>query len=103
MNETTTDSGLAYTDIKTGEGDAVTGRGQTVIVHYTGWLEDETKFDSSRDRNELKLIEDALFKISAGTYGICETCEKPINMKRLQIMPLSVNCIQCQENMERPG
>jgi len=52
MNETTTDSGLRYTDLTTGSGAAVTGRGQTVIVHYTGWLEDDTKFDSSRDRND---------------------------------------------------
>ncbi len=52
MEETTTDSGLRYTDLKTGSGDAVTGRGQTVIVHYTGWLEDNTKFDSSHDRND---------------------------------------------------
>ena len=52
MTETTTASGLKYTDVKTGEGEAVTGRGQTVSVHYTGWLEDDTKFDSSRDRDD---------------------------------------------------
>jgi FKBP-type peptidyl-prolyl cis-trans isomerase FkpA len=52
MTETTTDSGLLYTDVKTGAGETVTGRGQTVIVHYTGWLEDETRFDSSRDRDD---------------------------------------------------
>ena len=52
MTETTTDSGLRYTDIETGDGETVTGRGQTVIVHYTGWLEDGTKFDSSRDRSD---------------------------------------------------
>lgn len=52
MTEITTDSGLRYQDIKSGSGEVATGRGQTVIVHYTGWLEDETKFDSSRDRNE---------------------------------------------------
>jgi FKBP-type peptidyl-prolyl cis-trans isomerase len=51
MNESTT-SGLQYTDIKTGNGETVTGRGQTVIVHYTGWLENNTKFDSSVDRNQ---------------------------------------------------
>ena len=52
MTETTTDTGLRYTDLETGDGETVTGRGQTIIVHYTGWLEDGTKFDSSRDRNE---------------------------------------------------
>jgi FKBP-type peptidyl-prolyl cis-trans isomerase FkpA len=52
MDETTTDTGLRYTDLETGSGETVTGRGQTIIVHYTGWLEDGTKFDSSRDRNE---------------------------------------------------
>lgn len=52
MTEITTDSGLRYTDIKTGGGETATGRGQTAIVHYTGWLEDGTKFDSSRDRDE---------------------------------------------------
>ena len=52
MTETTTASGLQYSDIKTGTGEVVTGRGQTVVVHYTGWLQDDTKFDSSRDRND---------------------------------------------------
>ena len=52
MTEITTDSGLRYTDIQTGSGETATGKGQTVIVHYTGWLEDDTKFDSSRDRDE---------------------------------------------------
>ena len=48
----TTDSGLQYEDLTTGEGAEVSGRGQTVVVHYTGWLEDGTKFDSSLDRND---------------------------------------------------
>ncbi len=51
QDEVTTPSGLKYTDIKPGEGDAP-ARGDVVQVHYTGWLEDGTKFDSSRDRNE---------------------------------------------------
>jgi len=51
MSETTTDSGLKYEDLKIGHGALCKGRGQTAIVHYTGWLEDGTKFDSSKDRN----------------------------------------------------
>ena len=46
----TTDSGLKYVELKKGNG-ATPKTGQTVVVHYTGTLEDGTKFDSSRDRN----------------------------------------------------
>ena len=55
---------------------------------------------TSRDRNELRLIEDALFRINEGTYGACESCEKKIGLKRLQIMPLTSLCIDCQEAAE---
>jgi len=55
---------------------------------------------SSRERNELRLIEDALFKIASGNYGVCEGCSKVIGVKRLQILPLTSLCIQCQENLE---
>lgn len=48
---TTTDSGLKYHDFEAGSGDSPK-TGQTVTVHYTGWLEDGTKFDSSLDRGE---------------------------------------------------
>ncbi|MDX1976505.1 MAG: FKBP-type peptidyl-prolyl cis-trans isomerase [Pseudanabaenaceae cyanobacterium bins.68] len=46
----TTPSGLKYKEIKIGNG-ATPNRGQKVTVHYTGTLENGTKFDSSRDRN----------------------------------------------------
>ena len=55
---------------------------------------------TSRDRNELRLIEDAVFRINEGTYGACESCEKKISLKRLQIMPLTSLCIECQEAAE---
>ncbi len=52
MNETATDTGLKYQDLVVGEGDEATGRGCFVTVHYTGWLEDGTQFDSSVERGE---------------------------------------------------
>jgi FKBP-type peptidyl-prolyl cis-trans isomerase FkpA len=48
---TTTASGLQYEDTVLGEG-AEAKTGDTVSVHYTGWLDDGTKFDSSKDRNQ---------------------------------------------------
>ncbi|WP_153115438.1 FKBP-type peptidyl-prolyl cis-trans isomerase [Rhodocyclus tenuis] len=51
MSVTTTASGLQIEEVTVGEG-AVAEAGNTVSVHYTGWLTDGTKFDSSRDRND---------------------------------------------------
>jgi len=47
----TTKSGLKYVELKEGTGDEAK-EGQSVEVHYTGWLKDGTKFDSSKDRNK---------------------------------------------------
>lgn len=65
---------------------------------------------SSRERNELKMIEEALLKIETGDYGVCEDCPfglgpKAIGIKRLQIMPLTTLCVECQEAVEtnQPG
>ena len=47
----TTPSGLQYEDAVVGEGAEAT-KGKQVAVHYTGWLTNGSKFDSSKDRNE---------------------------------------------------
>jgi len=51
MAMVTTASGLQYDDLQVGQG-AAARFGADVVVHYTGWLTDGTKFDSSRDRDE---------------------------------------------------
>ena len=56
----TTPSGLQYEDLKVGDG-AEAKNGQTVSVHYTGWLTDGKKFDSSVDRKQ-----PFAFKLGAG-------------------------------------
>ena len=47
----TTPSGLIIEDVTVGQG-AAAAAGQKVTVHYTGWLTNGTKFDSSKDRND---------------------------------------------------
>ena len=47
----TLDNGLQYQDLVVGEGDEISA-GQVAEVHYTGWLTDGTKFDSSVDRGQ---------------------------------------------------
>ena len=48
----TSDSGLQWYDIVVGDGESPSGPASSVEVHYTGWLNDGTKFDSSVDRGE---------------------------------------------------
>ncbi len=48
---TKTSSGLYYRDLLVGNGEEAEV-GERVTVHYTGWLHDGTKFDSSRDRGQ---------------------------------------------------
>lgn len=56
----TTNTGLQYEDSKEGTGTAAKA-GDNVEVHYTGWLKDGTKFDSSLDRGR-----PFSFKLGAG-------------------------------------
>ncbi len=51
MNDEDDMTGLRHEDIVLGTGASPT-RGQTVVVHYTGWLTNGKKFDSSVDRDE---------------------------------------------------
>ncbi len=51
MTTTTTASGLVIEEVVVGAGDEATA-GQYVSVHYTGWLTNGQKFDSSKDRDE---------------------------------------------------
>ncbi|GAB4292593.1 MAG: FKBP-type peptidyl-prolyl cis-trans isomerase [Thiohalomonadaceae bacterium] len=60
MTAKITDSGLKYEDLIEGNGETAQA-GQMVTVHYTGWLENGQKFDSSKDRND-----PFRFKLGAG-------------------------------------
>jgi len=49
---------------------------------------------------EASEIERAIEKIDNGTYGTCETCNKPIGTERIEYLPYVTLCIKCQELSE---
>lgn len=54
-----------------------------------------------RERYLMGKIEKALKKIDDGEFGLCEECEEPISLKRLQARPEAQLCIQCKEAQEK--
>lgn len=52
------------------------------------------------DWQRLKQVEEALDRLKAGDYGICQDCEEPIPAKRLQAIPWARFCVPCQERMQ---
>jgi len=64
----------------------------------------ERDFNLSLVSNERKIIgaiDDALKRIEEKTYGICESCKKPIAKGRLNAIPYARCCRKCKEKLER--
>lgn len=56
---------------------------------------------ASEESQKLQEIEEALAKIKNGTFGICEMCKCPIPRKRLEAIPHTKYCLQCQNEFEK--
>jgi len=56
---------------------------------------------SDGERNLLMLIDEAFNRMRAGTYAVCTNCGNAIGEKRLQAVPWTPFCIDCQELQEK--
>ena len=54
-----------------------------------------------RDREKVQAIDEALGRVTDGSYGICESCESEIAEARLQALPFTRLCVNCQADRER--
>lgn len=55
------------------------------------------------DALKLQLVEQALIRIAANTYGICIECEDEIEERRLEFVPFARYCTECKSEMEKKG
>src|SRR6476659_8766854 len=55
------------------------------------------------ESRELAQIERALGKLRQGSYRVCEGCQKKIPIARLNALPFSTTCVDCQREMETNG
>jgi len=53
-----------------------------------------------REQKLLKKIDEALDRITQGTFGICESCGGEISFKRLKARPVTTLCIECKTKQE---
>ena len=56
---------------------------------------------SNNDRQLLAMVESALSRLREGSFGECISCGKEINAKRLEAVPWTRHCIECQEKLEQ--
>jgi DnaK suppressor protein len=91
------------------------GGGLQDLLHRSGETGDtaDQAFESSGEEvtsqlaqlesRELMQIERSLQRLNQGTYGSCEICQRKIPVARLDALPFSTTCIQCQREMEAAG
>ncbi len=59
----------------------------------------EAEMETLRDR--LEDIKNALVRIEKGRYGYCKRCNKEIPLKRLELVPETSYCVECESQMKR--
>jgi DnaK suppressor protein len=83
-------------------GDAATEAGDDEADASSKLFEREHELALSNNTRELlEQTEHAIARIEAGTYGVCESCGKPVGKARLQAFPRATLCVACKQRQER--
>jgi DnaK suppressor protein len=77
--------------------------GDSADLAFDSGSEDVISQLAELESRELNQIERALLRLKHGTYGVCEGCAKKIPVARLNALPFTTTCIQCQREMETYG
>jgi DnaK suppressor protein len=54
-----------------------------------------------RERKLITKVTEALDRIEDGSFGVCESCGRPISEKRLMVRPVTTQCIECKTDEEQ--
>jgi DnaK suppressor protein len=68
---------------------------------FSNLIVDLNLAEIERDVDELRRIDSALNRVTAGTYGMCVNCGEPIPKQRLLAEPTALRCVRCQELYEK--
>ncbi len=93
-------------DIRTLENEALSGETRSASPEDVGTELSSMELSLElleRDEKTMREVLDALERIEQGTFGLCQSCEKPIARTRLKYMPHARHCIACQRELEAEG
>ena len=93
--------GMELNDLGGNGGSA--GAGDAADASFVATGEEMASQLAQLESGELAQTELALLRLKQGRYGICDVCEKKIPVGRLNAVPYSVMCVQCQSEAEREG
>ncbi|MEU4823735.1 MULTISPECIES: TraR/DksA family transcriptional regulator [Actinomadura] len=95
-------SEIAASASQIAEGDASDGAGDDQADAGAKTYEREHELALAYNSQDLLAqIERAVQRMDAGTYGICESCARPIGKARLQAFPRATLCVTCKQREER--
>jgi RNA polymerase-binding transcription factor DksA len=77
-------------------GDYGLGKGDPLIVRWELNLALREKIE-----HRVEQLEDALERLAKGDYGMCESCGRPIDPERMEVLPQTSLCIKCARKAEQ--
>jgi DnaK suppressor protein len=77
--------------------------GDSADMAFDSGSEEVTSQLAELESRELSQIERALARLKQGIYGLCEGCQRKIPVARLNALPFSTTCVECQREMEVYG
>jgi DnaK suppressor protein len=75
--------------------------GDSADVAFEAGSDEMASHLAELDSRELSQIDRALARLKQGTYGLCESCHTKIPIGRLNALPYTTLCINCQREMEK--
>ena len=78
-----------------------TSTGDSADVAFESGSDEMASHLAEIDARELTQIDRALARLKQGTYGLCEACQGKIPIGRLNALPYTTLCIECQREMEK--
>jgi len=78
-----------------------TARGDEADLAAMAQAKEQSQWLEQDQKKRLAQIDQALARIAAGTYGICDHCGKPIPPERMEAKPYATLCVDCQSKLEK--